>query len=46
MVYNNPGVELPQTGGEGTLHLRYLGMTVMLGAALLLMARQRQKKES
>ena len=46
IVNNNPGVELPQTGGEGTLHLRYLGMIVMLGAALLLMARQRQKKES
>ena len=46
VIPNNPGVELPQTGGEGTLHLRYLGMTVMLGAALLLLARQRQKKES
>ena len=40
------GVELPSTGGEGTQHLRYLGMTVTLGAALLLMTRQRQKKES
>ena len=46
VVTNNPGVELPQTGGEGTRHLRYLGMTVTLGAALLLMTRQRQKKES
>ena len=45
-VTNNAGVELPSTGGEGTQHLRYLGMTVTLGAALLLMTRQRQKKES
>ena len=46
VVTNNPGVELPQTGGEGTLRFLYLGMTVTLGAALLLMTRQRQKKES
>ena len=46
VVTNNPGVALPNTGGEGTRHLRYLGMTVTLGAALLLMTRQRQKKES
>ena len=33
-INNSSGYELPQTGGEGTLHLRYLGMTVMLGAAV------------
>ena len=46
VVTNNPGVALPNTGGEGTLRFLYLGMTVTLGAALLLMTRQRQKKEA
>lgn len=44
--YNTPGVELPSTGGIGTLHYSILGLLLMLGAtALLWMHRQERRNE-
>ena len=40
---NNPGVELPATGGEGTLLFTVLGTVLILSALLLIFARRKQE---
>ena len=38
-VYNNPGVELPSTGGPGTRLFRIFGGILILAAGVLLCRR-------
>lgn len=40
-VWNNPGVELPNTGGSGTRSFTILGSLMIFGAGILLWRRQR-----
>ena len=40
-IANNPGVSLPSTGGPGTLLYTVTGVLMILGAAVLLVRRQR-----
>ena len=43
-VYNNPGVELPHTGGPGTRLFTILGSILILGAGVLLWRRRRLRR--
>ena len=40
---NNPGVELPATGGEGTLIFSVLGTILILSSTLLILAKRKQE---
>lgn len=40
---NHPGVELPQTGGEGTLLFSVFGTILVLSSALLILAKRKQE---
>ena len=42
-VTNNAGVELPQTGGEGTLIFSVLGTILILSSTLLILAKRKQE---
>ena len=42
-IPNNPGVELPETGGEGTLLFSVLGTILMLSSTLLILAKRKQE---
>ena len=44
-VWNNPGVELPMTGGPGTLIYTLSGIALMLGAALVYCFRMRRRRK-
>ena len=43
-VWNNPGVELPMTGGPGTLLYTLSGIALMLGAVLMYGFRMRRRE--
>ena len=43
-VGNTPGVELPSTGGTGTLPYPLTGLTLLLGASLWLLLRRRREQ--
>ena len=43
-VKNNPGVELPATGGPGTLVYTVTGLTLTVGAALWLILRRKREQ--
>jgi LPXTG-motif cell wall-anchored protein len=45
-VGNTPGVELPATGGPGTLVYTVTGLTLTLGAALWLILRRRKEQQN
>ena len=45
-VGNNPGVELPATGGPGTALYTVTGLILTLGAALWLMLRRRKEQQN
>ena len=40
-VWNNPGAELPSTGGPGTTWIYLLGTILLLGCGITLIARRR-----
>ena len=42
-VTNNAGVELPATGGEGTLIFSVLGTILILSSTLLILAKRKQE---
>lgn len=42
-VKNIPGIELPQTGGEGTLLFSVLGTILILSSTLLILAKKKQE---
>ena len=44
-VWNNPGVELPMSGGPGTLIYTLSGIALMLGAALVYCFRMRRRRK-
>ena len=44
LIYNTPGVELPSTGGPGTLLYTLSGLALMLGAALMYGFRMRRRE--
>ena len=46
VVGNNPGVELPATGGPGTLVYTVTGLTLTLGAALWLIFSRRKREQN
>ena len=46
VVGNNPGVELPATGGPGTLVYTVTGLTLTLGAALWLILSRRKREQN
>lgn len=43
-IGNTPGVELPSTGGMGTLPYTLTGLTLLLGASLWLLLRRRREQ--
>ena len=43
IIINNPGVVLPQTGGEGTLIFTVLGTILVLSSTLLILAKRKQE---
>jgi LPXTG-motif cell wall-anchored protein len=46
VIENNPGVELPSTGGPGTAFYTASGLTLLLGAALTLYYRRRKREQN
>ena len=42
-IANSSGVELPQTGGEGTLIFSVLGTILILSSTLLILAKRKQE---
>ena len=45
-VWNNPGVELPESGGPGTTLIYLIGSILLLGCGTILVARRRARRTS
>ena len=45
-VANEPGAELPSSGGPGTTWLYLIGSILLIGCSTLLVARRRMRRES